>query len=149
MLIFRSNILWLVSDLFVVFDAVYFFFKQKTAYEMRISDWSSDVCSSDLALPRAPDGRAVHLFRSSGATGTGARHPARSRCAPPPAYRPFDRDLSLFGPDHPSRQPRFRTGNPPRRGQLAGRGQRYHRSEERRVGKECVSTFRLRWWPFH
>src|SRR3546814_18837778 len=31
-----------------------FFFKQKTAYEMRISDWSSDVCSSDLALSRAP-----------------------------------------------------------------------------------------------
>src|SRR3546814_6023136 len=29
-----------------------FFFKQKTAYEMRISDWSSDVCSSDLALQR-------------------------------------------------------------------------------------------------
>src|SRR3546814_6105729 len=27
---------------------IYFFFKQKTAYEMRISDWSSDVCSSDL-----------------------------------------------------------------------------------------------------
>src|SRR3546814_1469909 len=30
---------------------VFFFFKQKTAYEMRISDWSSDVCSSDLILP--------------------------------------------------------------------------------------------------
>src|SRR3546814_1004082 len=30
----------------------FFFFKQKTAYEMRISDWSSDVCSSDLAAPR-------------------------------------------------------------------------------------------------
>src|SRR3546814_9981712 len=29
----------------------FFFFKQKTAYEMRISDWSSDVCSSDLKLP--------------------------------------------------------------------------------------------------
>src|SRR3546814_9575557 len=29
---------------------VFFFFKQKTAYEMRISDWSSDVCSSDLSL---------------------------------------------------------------------------------------------------
>src|SRR3546814_20057095 len=29
---------------------VFFFFKQKTAYEMRISDWSSDVCSSDLVL---------------------------------------------------------------------------------------------------
>src|SRR3546814_7962212 len=37
----------------------FFFFKQKTAYEMRISDWSSDVCSSDLrgragGPPRAP-----------------------------------------------------------------------------------------------
>src|SRR3546814_1219347 len=29
---------------------LFFFFKQKTAYEMRISDWSSDVCSSDLAI---------------------------------------------------------------------------------------------------
>src|SRR3546814_5213015 len=33
---------------FVGFGFVFFFFKQKTAYEMRISDWSSDVCSSDL-----------------------------------------------------------------------------------------------------
>src|SRR3546814_9115131 len=33
-----------------------FFFKQKTAYEMRISDWSSDVCSSDLANPNNPTG---------------------------------------------------------------------------------------------
>src|SRR3546814_10906565 len=31
----------------------FFFFKQKTAYEMRISDWSSDVCSSDLILSAA------------------------------------------------------------------------------------------------
>src|SRR3546814_13286239 len=30
---------------------LFFFFKQKTAYEMRISDWSSDVCSSDLRAP--------------------------------------------------------------------------------------------------
>src|SRR3546814_10889391 len=30
---------------------LFFFFKQKTAYEMRISDWSSDVCSSDLSRP--------------------------------------------------------------------------------------------------
>src|SRR3546814_7587863 len=36
--------------LFVVFF-FFFFFKQKTAYEMRISDWSSDVCSSDLLSP--------------------------------------------------------------------------------------------------
>src|SRR3546814_5133713 len=33
---------------------LFFFFKQKTAYEMRISDWSSDVCSSDLSLFRQP-----------------------------------------------------------------------------------------------
>src|SRR3546814_20485086 len=32
----------------------FFFFKQKTAYEMRISDWSSDVCSSDLVHPFSP-----------------------------------------------------------------------------------------------
>src|SRR3546814_16503487 len=32
-------------------ELVFFFFKQKTAYEMRISDWSSDVCSSDLRTP--------------------------------------------------------------------------------------------------
>src|SRR3546814_11468950 len=34
--------------MYVVIYVVLFFFKQKTAYEMRISDWSSDVCSSDL-----------------------------------------------------------------------------------------------------
>src|SRR3546814_1307572 len=34
---------------------VFFFFKQKTAYEVRISDWSSDVCSSDLLLAQEPD----------------------------------------------------------------------------------------------
>src|SRR3546814_10120191 len=38
-------------DICCVFSNVYFFFfKQKTAYELRISDWSSDVCSSDLQL---------------------------------------------------------------------------------------------------
>src|SRR3546814_7987716 len=40
-----------------VYIAIVFFFKQKTAYEMRISDWSSDVCSSDLD-PLGDQGRA-------------------------------------------------------------------------------------------
>src|SRR3546814_1257239 len=35
-------------DYLILFFVIFFFFKQKTAYEMRISDWSSDVCSSDL-----------------------------------------------------------------------------------------------------
>src|SRR3546814_8578564 len=36
--------------MFFCYDVLVFFFKQKTAYEMRISDWSSDVCSSDLTV---------------------------------------------------------------------------------------------------
>src|SRR3546814_7290149 len=51
-----------ICDLTSVF---FFFFKQKTAYEMRISDWSSDVCSSDLrdiaALPVELDARDLAL----------------------------------------------------------------------------------------
>src|SRR3546814_2175199 len=50
---FRHYILCSVM-MFILFGVLYicffFFFKQKTAYEMRISDWSSDVCSSDLKL---------------------------------------------------------------------------------------------------
>src|SRR3546814_1424779 len=40
-----KSISLIISDDFI---SIFFFFKQKTAYEMRISDWSSDVCSSDL-----------------------------------------------------------------------------------------------------
>src|SRR3546814_3053797 len=80
-----------------------FFFKQKTAYELRSSDWSSDVCSSDLG---AGDASLVGL-------------------APEAA------DLSLMGLGWSSG---FETGM---------------RSEERRVGKECVSTCRSRWSPYH
>src|SRR3546814_3158396 len=38
---------------FNIYDINFFFFKQKTAYEMRISDWSSDVCSSDLEASKS------------------------------------------------------------------------------------------------
>src|SRR3546814_3987044 len=96
-----------VSVLVFVF---FFFFKQKTAYEMRISDWSSDVCSSDLT--RTPGRGSV----AGGAAGDGGRGRARTAVAGPPV--------------RPS-------------GTLA------ERSEERRVGKECVSTCRSRWSPDH
>src|SRR3546814_20807662 len=48
---------------------IFFFFKQKTAYEMRISDWSSDVCSSDLQLlgiKRSTDRHAAHRAGRAG-----------------------------------------------------------------------------------
>src|SRR3546814_3593753 len=53
--IFLFGILFVILSLVyyswcIVFLVIIFFFKQKTAYEMRISDWSSDVCSSDLEL---------------------------------------------------------------------------------------------------
>src|SRR3546814_8808949 len=48
------------------FDVVFFFFKQKTAYEMRISDWSSDVCSSDLDFVITHDGTPIYVRVSPG-----------------------------------------------------------------------------------
>src|SRR3546814_4703652 len=43
---------------------IFFCFKQKTAYEMRISDWSSDVCSSDLAIRRSHDTATASILRT-------------------------------------------------------------------------------------
>src|SRR3546814_9819961 len=63
----------------------FFFFKQKTAYEMRISDWSSDVCSSDLLLQRFR--RFVcDLFQplSNVFLATGSRH--QQQIVPPPTF---------------------------------------------------------------
>src|SRR3546814_10419956 len=56
---------------------VIFFFKQKTAYEMRISDWSSDVCSSDLlAEPRL---HALEPRPGAGAQQVAERRPCREK----------------------------------------------------------------------
>src|SRR3546814_5606940 len=60
-----------VIHCFSRFVVVFFFFKQKTAYEMRISDWSSDVCSSDLVGVEAmrfqeTSNGLVPMFRHSG-----------------------------------------------------------------------------------
>src|SRR3546814_3700774 len=91
--------------LFVYFCV--FFFKQKTAYEMRISDWSSDVCSSDLRAGRG-ERRGDLAGDVPGLADAG------------------DHDAAPAGQQH-----------------------RDDRSEERRVGKECVSTGRSRWSPYH
>src|SRR3546814_9671235 len=93
---------------------LFFFFKQKTAYEMRISDWSSDVCSSDLA-------------DHEGAVPLGDRREPRD---PVDVDDVFISGMRLWPPA------RIFASSP-------------SRSEERRVGKECVSTCRSRWWPYH
>src|SRR3546814_3095524 len=51
--------------MYVVVYFFVFFFKQKTAYEMRISDWSSDVCSSDLFEMTEVEGRIEAIIRAS------------------------------------------------------------------------------------
>src|SRR3546814_11215554 len=103
-----------------------FFFKQKTAYEMRISDWSSDVCSSDLSRgswpwPASPPGPQSPPSRPSQADPW-SKHPCLPSPAPPS-----------------SRTTRRRPG---------ARSSSMTRSEERRVGHECVSTCRSRLSPY-
>src|SRR3546814_13071633 len=101
---------------------VFFFFKQKTAYEMRISDWSSDVCSSDLA-------ERMDIVASQ---RIGKRlQPVRA---------------SSSGNDPPAGANELPGGGFPDSG---GRSGNERRSAERRVGKECVSTCRSRWSQYH
>src|SRR3546814_5283076 len=117
-----------------MFWSVVFLFKQKTAYEMRISDWSSDVCSSDLLathliLPAKPQPGEVFADR-------------RVELRPaPPLVDILDTQQEPTAPC-----PRGTLCEQRRIGmtemQMAGR-----RSEERREGKECVSTCRSRWSP--
>src|SRR3546814_2744168 len=104
-----------VISLFV-FVCVFFFFKQKTAYEMRISDWSSDVCSSDL----------LEFYSLSGMWK--ALLAGRQWLAG---------EIHTFHPQAMANQISVITL------QTGSEG----RSEERRVGKECVSTCRSRWSP--
>src|SRR3546814_6872178 len=101
-------------------SVVFFFFKHKTAYEMRISDWSSDVCSSDLIeTVAAPASKS----RGGGISGAASGRIQR-----------LD-EVQL------QEEPRAPTGMPEM--------DRVLRSEERRVGKECVSKCRSRWSPVH
>src|SRR3546814_5419458 len=61
----------------------FFFFKQKTAYEMRISDWSSDVCSSDLAAAGHGGGQGEGEQRTGGMGHRGLRN-GRGNANPEP-----------------------------------------------------------------
>src|SRR3546814_15160161 len=102
------------------------FFKQKTAYEMRISDWSSDVCYSDLIMVYASFGRGS----KSGGFVSNTYNVAA--------------DGFQFKPE---RSTNYEAGI---KSTLAGGKATINlRSDERRVGKECVSTCRSRWSPYH
>src|SRR3546814_7671284 len=98
-----------------------FLFKQKTAYEMRISDWSSDVCSSDLV---DLVGRRIIIEQVPRADGDGIA--VAQWCGD----FQIQLDLRIVMLDRVACARRL-TG--------------IRRSEERRVGKECVSTCRSRW----
>src|SRR3546814_5284895 len=112
-----------------------FFFKQKTAYEMRISDWSSDVCSSDLAtrLLRPVQAVLFAAFFNFAAYFLSLAFPALHKVAETIGAGLIDKDLVtpavVFGA-------------------LVG-AMFWNRSDERRVGKGCVSTCRYRWSPEH
>src|SRR3546814_14788829 len=118
---------------------------------MRISDWSSDVCSSDLILRIAERGD----FRGDlGAFGIGLR---------PAALEITGLGVDLADREADAHVPTRRFEVPPRGRASLGvvgveqalvtpalhAGRQYPRSEERRVGKECVSTCRSRWSPYH
>src|SRR3546814_17963765 len=103
-----------------------FFFKQKTAYEMRISDWSSDVCSSDLIERYA----FLRELQDTNETLFYALVVANLEEMLPLVYTPTV-GLGCQQFSGVFREPRGL------------------RSEERRVGKECVSACRSRWSPSH
>src|SRR3546814_1299268 len=108
---------------------------------MRISDWSSDVCSSDLVELPSPRSFTdmVALFA---ARREGILHAHLVRDVHVVRYEPGRLEF------RPSPQAPRDLAN--RIGQKLGEwtGRRW-RSEERRVGKECVSTCRSRWSPYH
>src|SRR3546814_3593724 len=109
---------------------VFFFFKQKTAYEMRISDWSSDVCSSDLTTyyPLYQYGLKIKFVDIDLATLNFELTALAAAVT--------DATRAIFCVNL--------LGNPNDFDAI-----RAVRSEERRVGKECVSTCRSRWSRYH
>src|SRR3546814_3213179 len=161
---------------------VFFFFKQKTAYELRISDWSSDVCSSDLldvlVLAGAGNDRGVFLVDRD--LLGGAQHLQGDRLElDAEVFRDQlttgqDRDVFQHGLAAVAEARRLDGGDLQATAQLVhhqgGQGfaldilgddqqrtaglhdgleDRQHRSEERRGGKESVSTSRSRWPTDH
>src|SRR3546814_10129928 len=98
-----------------------FFFKQKTAYEMRISDWSSDVCSSDLTLY----GLGAGVWSRNGNTAYRMGRAIQAGRVWTNCYHAYPAHAAFGGYKQ--------SGS----------------SEERRVGKECGRSCNLRWSSDH
>src|SRR3546814_12103405 len=101
---------------------------------MRISDWSSDVCSSDLLtqqkISELVDAECLRQLKRIGNVADGFRHfftPVKQEAMSKDLFR--QRQLCAHQEGRPVNCVKTR-------------------SEERRVGKECVSTCRSRWWPY-
>src|SRR3546814_11615529 len=101
---------------------------------MRISDWSSDVCSSDLVDESQPmvDARLADGSRVNA-------------IIPPLAVDGPLLSIRKFAKERIDMAKLVDIGSMPQ----AAADLLVGRSEERRVGKECVSTCRSRWWPYH
>src|SRR3546814_15956102 len=97
---------------------------------MRISDWSSDVCSSDLKLRRL--GLAEEIASGRWRLADDLEPVLRRMGERGDIIKTMHREMAREG-----------------RARAASDYAIYDRSEERRVGKECVSTCRSRWSPYH
>src|SRR3546814_6352170 len=86
-----------VMFLFMCVVMCIFFFKQKTAYEMRISDWSSDVCSSDLQRPSSACTSQIHSAMRADVSRKPASPVTEKISAQPHAILPFDVDSKIWG----------------------------------------------------
>src|SRR3546814_6440048 len=103
---------------------LFFFCKQKTANEMRMSDWSSYVCSSDLKIA-APHGFADLLAEALAEQKADIMYRVDRN-----NFYQNGKKATVCTPDYVSEF-------------------LFSRSEERREGKECVSTCRSRWSQYH
>src|SRR3546814_5729351 len=111
---------------------LFLFFKQKTAYEMRISDWSSDVCSSDLQQ---------HAFEILERVSVASL--VSERLTNVPTTLTECAEIAF-----PVEDGRFPAAESLLALMAFAKDPRKNRSEERRVGKECVITCRSRWSPY-
>src|SRR3546814_19865327 len=109
-----------------------FFFQQKVPSDMRISDWISDVCSADLS--RDPHRSDRH-------------HPLTRQRVSPPVLGPGTLTIRSYSIEVQQIIGKSRATPEPTKEEEIPTCATPLRSEERRVGKECVSTGRSRWSP--